>query len=121
MRFVTSANQRPHTCAFYPQFGGNHEQGFVESDSLIDDFFTPYVSIVALREIAEKIPEAGLAPRSELTLAQAENEALRRENEDLKQQLAEADKFAEAAEWTLNHFGTRVQSKPGRKPAAKAA
>jgi hypothetical protein len=40
-------------------------------------------------------PQAGLAPRSELTLAQAENEALKRENEDLKTQLAEADKFAE--------------------------
>jgi hypothetical protein len=87
MRFVTSANQRPHTCVFYPQFGGNHEQGFIESDSLIDDFFTPYVSIVALREIAKKIPEAGLCPRSELILAQAELEALKRENEDLKTQL----------------------------------
>lgn len=120
MRFVTSANQRPHTCAFYPQFGGNHEQGFVESDSLIDDFFTPYVSIVALREIAEKIPEAGLAPRSELTLAQAENASLKRENEDLKAQMEAYDTELDAIS-VLKARGYTPTKKPGRKPAAKAA
>lgn len=109
-------------CVFYPQIGGHHEQGFIEAAGLLTGLHdTPYVSVVALKEIAQKFPDVGLCNRDDLTLAQAEAEALKRENEDLKAQLAEADKFAEAAEWTLKHFNTRVQAKPGRKPTTQKA
>lgn len=120
MRFVESATQRPHTCIFYPQLGGNHPEGFIESNSLIDDYFTPYVSLVALRELAEKIPQAGLCRRDDLTLAQAENEALKRELEDVRAQMAEYDKELDAIH-TLRARGYSAQKKPGRKPTKAAA
>jgi hypothetical protein len=122
---VQDAQRVPNRCAFYPQVGPSHPEGFVQSDMLVDDHFSTYVSVVALKEMAEKFPQLGLAPRSELTLAQAENEALKREVEDLKTQLVVADdEFAEAAESTLiRGFGaTRVQkpsleeSPPRKRP-----
>jgi hypothetical protein len=36
--------------------------------------------------------------------------------EGLLAQVAEAERFAEAAEYTLERFGSKVSSSPGRKP-----
>jgi hypothetical protein len=124
VRFTKELLKLPHHCIYFPQIGSGHDQGFIVPNGDFDAWdsrLQPAVSVVALQQIAEQIPEAGLAKRDDLTLALAENENLKRELEDLKTQLAEADKFADAAEWTLNHFNTQVKQKPGRKPAAKAA
>lgn len=120
MRFVQDAARVPSRCSFYPQIGPSHSEGFVESDMLVDDHFSTYVSVVALREIAEKIPQAGIAPRSQLDEALEELAAAQRENEDLREQLKVADDELNAIH-TIRGRGYSVQKKPGRKPAAKAA
>lgn len=120
MRFVPSADRVPNRCAFIPSIGSNHGQGFVTSDTLVDDFFSTYISVVALKEIANKIPQAGLAPREELTLAQAEIAALKAENEDLRAQMAEYDKELDAVSY-LKGRGYQPVKRAGRPPAAKKA
>lgn len=122
MRFVDRAERVPNRCAFFPQHGPDHPQGFVAADGLVDDHFSTYVSVVALREIAQKFPQVGLARRDELTLAHAELEAVKRENEDLREQMAEYDRELDAIH-VLKGRGYSAQKKPGRKPqpAAKAA
>lgn len=120
MRFVQDAGRVPNRCAFYPQIGPSHPEGFVESDMLVDDHFSTYVSVTALREIALTIPQVGLCPRSELVEAQARLEAIKAENEALKEDLKQADQVINAID-VLEGAEFRARKKPGRKPAAKAA
>lgn len=120
MRFVQDANRVPNRCAFYPQIGPSHAEGFVQSDMLVDDHFSTYVSVVALREIADRFPQVGLVKRDELTLAQAENEVLKREVEDLRAQMAEYDKELDALS-VLKGRGYQQVNRVGRKPSKPAA
>ena len=107
-------------CVFFPQIGPTHELGFVEPDSLIDGFWNTPISTVALREIARKFPQVGLADRDELIAAQAELAAVKAENEALKEDLKQADQVINAID-VLEGAEFRARKKPGRKPAAKAA
>ena len=116
MRFVTEVASRPARCAFYPQIGPTHEQGFVQSDMLIDDYFGVAVSVSALRDIAAKIPQANLVPRDELTKALAENEALKHRLDQVELENRELNQELDAIS-VLKGRGYSPATKPGRKPA----
>lgn len=121
MRYVERLHIRPMHCLAIPFLGANHPKGYVDFGVELTGFDNHVaISVEAMQQAARDVPQCGLVSKEFLTLALAESKALKRENEDLKEQLAEADKFAEAAEWTLRHFDTRVQQKPGRKPAVKS-
>lgn len=123
MRFTKELPKLPQRCIYLPQIGSGHEQGFIVPTVAFDAWdnrFEPAVSIAALQEIARQFPQAGLSPRSELVEAQAQIEALKAENEALKEDLKQADQVINAID-VLEGAEFRARKKPGRKPAAKAA
>jgi hypothetical protein len=86
-------------------------EGFLDT-GLVPAVVDPrvYVSVSWLKECAVKL---GYVPAEDL-------EQANRRIALLLEQVAEADKFAEAAEYTLGRFGQQVRNKPGRKPTKAA-
>jgi hypothetical protein len=105
---------RPNRCAVIP-FIGNHnaKAGFFDTgqDMRGDDHV--YISVEAVEDMARAM---GWGPKDVVLAARVERQE--KEIADLKVQVAEADRFAEAAEYTLERFGSKVRAKPGRKAAA---
>ena len=117
MRFVERLHIRPTHCLAIPFLGGNHPKGYVDFGVELTGFDNHVaISVEALQQAARDVPECALVPRDELTLVRAENEALKREAEDLREQLKVADEELNAIH-TIRGRGYSVQKKPGRKPA----
>jgi hypothetical protein len=116
MRFVQHPAIRPHKCAVLPVMGSHNSRGFIDTgQDMRDPDSHVYISVEALELMATQYgwqPSAATAP------LKAKIEALEKQISDLKAEVAEAEKFAQAAEYTLGKFGTKVQKKPGRKVAA---
>lgn len=93
-----------------------------DTGPFIDTGLTPalvdpriYVSRQAVIDMAAHF---GIPRPAELDAVLSENYRLRSENDQLRRELAEADRYAEAAEYTLKaSFGddTKIKHKPGRK------
>lgn len=127
---VAVADSPPNHCAVYPHLDHNHPKGYFVlgryerpspfgGEPYIEDH---YLSVEAAQAICRDYPdELNVVSKDAHTVALAQIEALRARNTQLEEELKEADRFQESAEWTLRHFGTRVQAKPGRKPTQKAA
>jgi hypothetical protein len=114
VRFVGSATLAPHRCAVVPFVGNSTaKQGFIDTGSELGrEGERVYISVA---EAAPVIAQAiGWSPPSKVRKLEGELAALKAENEQLKAEVKEADKFAEAAEYTLGRFGHKVQKKPGR-------
>lgn len=111
MRVVDQAARPPHRCAVVPFVSNsNARAGFIDTGMDVDG--RVYISRAeAGVQIAEAI---GWHPPSKVRAQEARIEELETELDDLRAQLQEADKFAEAAEYTLGRFGAKVQKKPGR-------
>lgn len=115
MRIVPQAVTRPHHCAMYPHLGSAHRKGYFDVGSELPGFDNHgYVSVEFVESAARHLKWVSADEVKTLT---DEIGRLERECADLREQLREADQFAEAAEYTLNHFNTKVKQKPGRKPA----
>lgn len=116
MRFVEQAVTRPGRCAVFPQIGGNHPRGFFDTGSEMPGFDNHvYVSVVAAESMAQRL---GWSSPEDMAEMREQYETLERECARLREEIEDADRFAEAAEYTLNKFNTKVQKKPGRKPGA---
>lgn len=112
MRIVDHPAIRPHRCAVIPYLGASNASGFIDTGMDLDREHV-YVSFEAVCEMAKMLGWVGpsVAKGQEARIAELEAEI-----DDLHAQLQEADRFAEAAEYTLGRFGSKVQNKPGRKP-----
>lgn len=111
---VERAISRPNHCAVLPSLGAAHARGYFDTGVDLQGFDNRvYVSVEAVEVMARKLGWVG--PE---TIADHDTQVadLEREVSLLRDQLRDADQFAEAAEYTLSRFGQRVQKKPGRKP-----
>lgn len=115
MRLVDQAVIRPMRCAVLPYKGNTNSAGFIDTGSELD-LEHVYVSFEAVVEMATMLGWSGPSAVRGLNEQIA---ALEAENDDLRAQVQEADRFAEAAEYTLTRFGQKVQNKPGRKAKQK--
>lgn len=115
MRWVQQATLRPHHCAAIPFVGNsNAKKGFFDTGQDLPGWDPHvYVSVEAVEEMARLI---GWQPAHVGQQNTAVLEEKDREIALLREQLEEADRFAEAAEYTLGRFGEKVRNKPGRKP-----
>ena len=114
LRIVPHALTRPHRCAMWPQLGARHPKGYFDVGT--DDpegWNHSYVSVEFVEQAAKQL---GFASPDEVALLKDTVANHERSIESLEQEVREADRFAEAAEYTLNHFGSKVRQKPGRKP-----
>lgn len=119
MRWVEVAAGRPHRCAVIPFIGQSDPEGFIQTGATLDGFDNEvYVSVKGVRALVQA---CGWPTPEQYRELQARAEALEHAKRDLELQVQEADRFAEAAEYTLGRFGERVRNKPGRKPKAKEA
>jgi hypothetical protein len=111
MRIVPKPEWAPHQCPVTMRF--EDPEGFIDT-GMNFPYVDPYisVSIGGVRDMARLI---GLVDPSERDKRIVSLEA---ENAELRERVAEADRFAEAAEYTLQRFGAKVQRKPGRKKVA---
>ena len=117
MRFVERLHIRPTHCLAIPFLGANHPKGYVDFGvELVGMDNHVAISVEAMQQAARDVPECALVSRDELTLVQTENDVLRREAEDLREQLKAADEELNAIH-TIRARGYSVQKKPGRKPA----
>ena len=117
MRFVERCEIRPLHCAVLPQLGARHVKGYVDTGSRVGPTEEQvYVSIEALEILSHKFLD--VVRRDELKQAQDRITDLEHKLRAAEDELREADKFAEAAEYTLGRFGQHVRNKPGRKPKA---
>ena len=118
MNIVPKAIKSPHHCAVFPHIGSAQPEGYFDTGTNLPGpgihTHSVYVSVVAVKELARKL--SYVSPE-ELARVHAQVETLARENALLREQLAEADRFAEAAEYTLNKFDSRVRRKPGPQKA----
>lgn len=117
MKWVDQAVTRPHRCAVVPYVGNGSGHMFLDTDQDLD-LEHVYISDVGAEVIAKAL---GWIPAEQLEQARRQIADLESENEQLEAQLQEADRFAEAAEYTLNKFGSKVRQKPGPKPREKVA
>lgn len=111
MRRVQQATQRPFRCAVIPFLGNSNASGFIDTGMFLQDEKV-YISFEGAVEIAKEIRWVGPSERREL---QAQNAALQARVDQLEQEIREADKLIEASKYSLEKFGSKVQSKPGRK------
>jgi hypothetical protein len=119
LRFVEKALRVPHHCAVIPHMGGAHRDGYVDTGVELAGFDNHvYVSVVAVREILRELKWPQPEDHAE---ALRTIDALQHQVVQLEDQVREADRFAEAAEYTLGRFGTKVQRKPGRPKTQKEA
>lgn len=116
MRFAERVDRIPHRCSFFPQIGPDHPLGFVVSDTLVDDHFGTAVSVVALQDIAQKFPQAGLISREEHGKVLAENEAMKHRLEDVEDALRSVNEELDAID-VIKSKGYRPVKRAGRKPA----
>lgn len=116
MRWVQHAAIRPHRCAVIPYVANsNAKAGFFDTGNDFRDQDHCYVSVEAVEEMARQIgwqPSTVTAPLQAKIVAKDERIA------DLEAELEEAEKFKDAAEYTLGRFETKIRNKPGRKAAA---
>lgn len=105
---------RPLSCAVFPHLGARHPKGYFDTGTnlgIAEEHI--YVSVEAVEYLAR---ELGWQGPEQIKESEQAYESLERENALLRDQLADADRFAEAAEYTLGRFGQHVRNKPGRKP-----
>lgn len=113
MHFVEVAAFRPQRCAVVPYIGAHHPNGFIDTGNELDGNRI-YISLVGLAEmarVARIIPPAVPDLTDELSAANSRIS-------ELEAELEEAQKFRDAAEYTLSTIGQKVRAKPGRKVAA---
>jgi len=102
IRFVERAEYPPNQCAVTLSAHGP----FVDTGKNMDTIDgRVYVSLQGIRELIKASP---IKDELDAQLKERDDEIAR-----LQAELAEADKFQEAAEYTLAHFGGKVQRKPG--------
>lgn len=68
-----------------------------------------YISVTWVKEMARKM---GMVEKEKV-------DSLERENTRLSEELKEADRLVEAAEYTFSHFGGKIRQKPGPKKVIK--
>jgi hypothetical protein len=112
MRWVQQPAMRPHHCAVFPQVAGStSRRGFFDTGNDFRERDHCYVSVEAVEQLASKI---GWQPQSAFASLTAKINRQDGELELLRQRLADAEKFREAAEYTLSSLGQKVRNKPGR-------
>lgn len=116
MRWVQHAAIRPHHCAVIPYVANsNARAGFFDTGNDFRDQDHCYISVEAVQEMARLI---GWQPSTVLKPLEAKVAARDERIAELEAEVAEHEKFRDAAEYTLEKFGSKVRNKPGRKVAA---
>lgn len=110
MRWVEVAARLPQRCAFIPYIGAHSPRGFFQADFELPGGDTPYVSVVALEEMAREIgwypPGEQQAYDRVLAVKDTEIRGLREQLEAAEQKLAAVQVLKEA--------GYTAGRKPGR-------
>lgn len=115
MFWVDAAERFPHYCAV----SGRTDGPLIDTGNTLAGYDPRvYVGPLGVDQLARFAGWTSPAERLDLD---ERLDGLERENADLSEQIREADKFADAAEYTLSRFGQKVQKKPGRPPARKEA
>jgi hypothetical protein len=116
VRWVQQPAIRPHRCAVIPFLGGHNSRGFIDTGQDMRDHDSHvYISVEAVEQLARLI---GWEPTHARIQAEGRLIAKDAQIARLEAELAEAEEFKDAAEYTLSRFDTKVQRKPGRKAAA---
>lgn len=109
---VPRAQARPNHCAVFPSLGQAHRDGYFDTGVDLQGFDNRvYVSVEAVRVMARKLDWKGPEDFAEV---EREREQLERELEDVRAQLAEADRELSAV-YSLKSRGWTTGAKPGRK------
>jgi hypothetical protein len=115
VRWVPHAAMRPHRCAVIPFVGNSSSKyGFLDTGMDLPGW-DPHVYISG-----EAVLEMMRAFGFDRPTADPRVKTLEARVQELQVKLAEAAKFREATEYTLEAFGSKVKNKPGRKPAERA-
>lgn len=119
MRWVQQATMAPHRCAAVPFIGNsNTRRGFIDTGMDLHGWDPHvYISVDAVEQMARMV---GWEPVHVSRQQAQKAHELQERITELEAQLAEAERFREAAEYTLQSFGAKVHKKPGRKPAGVA-
>lgn len=112
LRKVEACTIRPFQCAFLPTLGARHRKGYYTTGQDDPEGWNHAFASVEFVELAAR--EEGWVSPAQVRELKELVEALERDKEHLQAEIAEADKFAESAEYTLAHFGEKVRRKPGR-------
>ena len=116
MRYVQHAAIAPHRCAVIPFIGNSNGRGFIDTGQDLRGWDPHvYVSVEAAEEMAKFI---GWSPKTAEQAVQVKLAERDKRIAELEAELAEADRFRDAATYTLETFGSKVRHKPGRKAAA---
>ncbi len=117
MRWVQAAASRPHKCAVIPFIGNsNAAGGFIDTGQRLEGWDPHvYISVQAAEEMARFLGwQPAIAETAQLQKLQSRDEEIAA----LKAEVAELERFRDAAEYTLSTIGQKVRAKPGRKVAA---
>jgi hypothetical protein len=121
LQWMPNAPLRPHRCAVIPFIGSSTtKKGFIDTKQDLghrDAKDHVYISVEAVEQMAAMV---GWIPKNALAVAETRLKTRDDRIAELEAELAEAKRFREAAEYTLNQFGAQVRNKPGRKPRAVA-
>lgn len=120
MRLCQQANQAPFRCAVIPFMSNSNASGFIDTGQFLGDDKV-FVSFEGAVEIAKTIGWQGPSARR---AAEQENAALRAELDQVKADLAEAERQIEAIDFLgSKDFITRQKRGPKKKEptTAKAA
>lgn len=117
MRFVEVAARLPQRCAFIPFIGSHHERGYFMGDCELPGGDTPYVSVVAVLEMARML---GMEPAGQSAAYERALVVKDAEIADLQEQLAKAREKLNAVE-VLKSAGFTQARRPGRPSKQKTA
>ncbi len=110
MFWVDVAERHPFHCCVT----GSNEGPLIDTGNTLVGFdHRVYVGMAGVGVLARF---AGWTSPGEREALDAEVARLEREVADLRAEVEEADRFEEAARYTLGRFDAKVHRKPGRKP-----
>jgi len=116
MRLSPTPQGRPGTCAILPGRGSDPE-GFVTTGHVIPGWDPEVVlSVAGIREAARFI---GLPTQEQVQELTEERDGLAAHLAELEDEVQSLREFEQAATYSLEHLGSKVRKKPGRKPADK--
>jgi hypothetical protein len=117
-RRVASPVAYPQRCAFHPVVRGFAPGGYIQGDPIMPDRVVPYISILAVQEMAQEV--LGWGPRAthddgRVAQLQAQVDALSAERDDLRARLAAVAVLKRMPD------GTFEQARPPGRPRKQVA
>lgn len=113
MFWVEAAERSPFHCCVT----GSNDGPLIDTGNTLHGYdHRVYIGAKGVDRVARF---AGWTPPDERALLDERISELEAKVQQLEEEVAEADRFRDATEYTLSKFDTRVRNKPGRKPKAR--